>query len=415
LTPKGRHRTETLFNDGENRGFASPSGLTARSARQSKQADYRNVMRKRLVVFSPGHAEPGGAAARSRALARILAERGWDVRVVTRAGSLNRFRLERSPNLTVLEVPGFTRRRLGGAVFLVVAVPAGIVWGVRSTALIAIRLTAPATAAGLCGLLLRRPYLAFTTSSGERSELRHVLSTRTSSLRRWFLRRAAFLVAQSTHAAAELEVLVPPERIAVVPNPVNSVTATPLNGKPHAVYSGRLSAEKDLSRLLSAWSTIVQEQPGAHLTLVGAGGTHRSVEEELRATVELDRHLRGTVTFTGWVADVGECLREADVYVFPSLEEGMSNALLEACAWRRVIVASDIPANRAVLGDDFPLLFKAGDTESLIAALRRAFSNKSVRAEAVRRVEARIRGSSRQAVGQQLEQLVDAARRSRRG
>jgi glycosyltransferase involved in cell wall biosynthesis len=376
-------------------------------------ADYRGLVAKRLVLFSPGHAEPGGAAARSRRLASMLAERGWEVRAVTRAGSRNRFRLDRSPNLTVLEVPGFTKRGLGGALFLVVAVPAGLVWGARSAAFIAIRLTSPATAAALCGLLLRRPYLAFTTSSGERSELHDVLSSRTLRLRRRLLRRAAFLVAQTSYAARELETLVPREQIAVIPNPVDSVPPAPLNGRPHAVYSGRLSAEKDLPRLLAAWSRVAKERPDAQLTLVGAGGTHRSVEHELKATVEADPVLRRCVSFTGWVVDVGDYLRQADVYAFPSLEEGMSNALLEACAWRRVVVASDIPANRAVLGDDFPLLFRAGDTAALVVALRRALSDDLVRAEAVRHVEARIRKSSPEAVAARLEELIAASRSAR--
>jgi glycosyltransferase involved in cell wall biosynthesis len=344
----------------------------------------------------------------------MLAERGWKVRAVTRAGSLNRFRLDRSANLTVLEVPGFSRRRLGGALFLAVAVPAGIVWGARGAAFIAIRLTSPATAAALCALLLRRPYLAFTTSSGECGELRYVLLARSLPLRRWLLRRAALVVAQTAYAAAELELLVPSQHIAVLPNPVESVMPTPLIGKPHVVYSGRLSREKDLPRLLAAWQIVAGEIAGARLTLVGAGTTSTSIERALKATVDADPLLQRTVTFTGWVDDVGEYLRSADVYVFPSLEEGMSNALLEACAWGRVIVASDIPANRAVLGDDFPLLFRAGNTDELATALMRALLDDSLRVEAQRHVGLRIRASSKDVIAMRLEDLIHAAVRRRR-
>jgi glycosyltransferase involved in cell wall biosynthesis len=361
------------------------------------------------VLFSPGHTEPGGAAARSRLLASSLARRGWDVRVVTRAGGLRGFRFNRSPNLTVLEIPGFGRRRLGGALFITIALPVGIAWGARASAFIAIRLTSPATAAAICALLFRRPYLALTTSSGGLSELAYILSARTATLRCWLLRRASFVVAQTPFAAEELEALVPREKIAVVPNPVATIGRTSLNGKPEAVYSGRLSAEKDLPRLLEAWRTIAKEFSQARLSLVGAGGTHRSVEHELKATVASDPLLSGTVTFTGWVDDVGNQLRRADVFVFPSLEEGMSNALLEACAWRRVVVASDIAANRAVLGDAYPLLFRAGDTSDLLAALRRALQDVSVRAEAQRHIDARIGESSTDEVAKRLEDLIHNA------
>jgi glycosyltransferase involved in cell wall biosynthesis len=222
------------------------------------------------------------------------------------------------------------------------------------------------------------------------------------------------VVAQTTYAAAELQLLVPPDRIAVVPNPVSSVAPTPLNGKPHAVYTGRLSREKDLGRLLVAWRMVAANVPGAKLTLVGAGAASTSTERELKASASADPVLRSTVTFTGWVEDVGAYLRSADVYVLPSLEEGMSNALLEACAWGRVVVASDIPANRAVLGDDFPLLFRAGDTDELVTALTRALLDDSLRTEALRRVEARTRASSENVIAKRIESLIYEAVRTPR-
>jgi glycosyltransferase involved in cell wall biosynthesis len=370
--------------------------------------NYWDLM-KRLVLFSPGHTEPGGAATRSRLIAATLVKHGWQIHAVTRAGSLSVFRLHRSPNLTVLEVPGFGRRRLGGALFILVAVPVGLVWGIRARALIAIRLASPATAAAVCGRLLRRPYLAWTSKSGLQGEVRYILSTRTPTLRRWLLRDAAFLVAQTDFAAGELESLLPGARIAVIPNPVLNVGQVPLDGRPHAVYTGRLSAEKDLVRLLSAWRAILQELPEAQLTLVGTGSAHRSVEHDLKSMIARDPLLGGGVTLTGWVNDTGEYLRRSDIYVFPSLEEGMSNALLEACAYRRIIVASDIGPNREVLGDEYPLLFRGGDTEDLVATLRCAFLNDRVRSKAQQHIGRRIREFSADAIIVRLEALIEAA------
>ena len=40
----------------------------------------------RVVIFSAGHTEPGGAARRASLYARTFVERGWRVRVITRAG-----------------------------------------------------------------------------------------------------------------------------------------------------------------------------------------------------------------------------------------------------------------------------------------------------------------------------------------
>lgn len=364
-------------------------------------------------MFTPGHAEPGGAAARSRLLAAGFRKRGWDVRVVTRAGTLHAFRLSKSDGLAVLEIPGFGRRRLGGLLFLVCAVPAGLVWGRRASAFLAIQLVSPSTAAAICSLAWRRPYLALSTTGGSVSELHDVLESRVSRIRLRLLHRARCLVAQTDEGAATLARLVGHSSVAVVPNPVRDVLSPELTGEPHVLYAGRFSAEKDLGRLVEAWRAVIDEVPGATLTLAGAGGRYRSVEGELRRRVEGNDRLRKTVRFTGWVADVAGLFRTSDVYVLPSVSEGMSNALLEACAWGRVVVASDIQANRAVLGDDYPLLFSTGNTTALIEALRRALGDDALRENARIWVLERVKAYSVYGVVGRLEELIARADRAR--
>ena len=369
----------------------------------------------RLLMFTPGHREPGGAARRSRLLASTLATRGWDVRVVTRAGTLYRPSITRSSNLTVVEIPGFGSRRLGTILFLFVAIPLGLFWGARARALIAIQLVAPTTAAALCSIALRRPYIALATTSGPLSEATYLTNRRFARVRRSLLRRAAFVGAQTDAVGRELARLVDHERVVVVPNPVEHVIPPPLSGAPRALYTGRLSEEKDLVRLLEAWRVIAAGNPDARLTLAGSGGRYRSVEDELHRLVSSDPLLTGSVRFTGWIADVGPLLADTDVYLFPSLSEGMSNALLEACAWRRVVVASDIPSNRTVLGGDYPLLFEAGDTTSLVETVQRAFNDEDARTRAVRCLATNITPYSVDSVVTRLEELLKLASSASRG
>lgn len=360
-------------------------------------------------MFSPGHAEAGGAARRSRLLASSLAERGWDVRVITRAGTLRQFSVTRSTNLTVIEVPGFGSRRLGTLLFLAVGLPLGLVLGARAAVFVAIQLVSPATAGAVCSTLLGRPFVAMATTSGQLSETAYVMNARFSALRLRLVRRAAFLAAQTEQVAEELSRLVDRSRIVVIPTPVEAVVAPPLSGAPRAVYTGRLSEEKDLFRLIDAWRAILEERADAVLTLVGDGGPYRSVEARLRQAVSVDPVLRNSVTFIGWVPDVAPFLAGSDVYVFPSLSEGMSNSLLEACAWGRIVVASDIPSNRAVLGDDYPLLFTAGDTSSLVEVLHQALDDTAVRANATMSVARRVGECSVDAVVTRLEAMLEAA------
>ena len=361
-------------------------------------------------MLTPGHTEPGGVAQRSGMFARGMARRGWSVRCVTRAATLNRFRITRAPNLVVIEVPGWRRRWVGALLYAVVAAPLALLWGRRAAAFVSVQFAATSAVAGLCARLVRRPLVALSSTSGELSEVGHVLGGRLARLRHGALTSASILVAQTPGGARELERLLPADRIATIPNPVEPVAdPPPLTGLPRAVYSGRFSSEKDLPALLRAWRAVAADRDGASLSLVGAGGEYRSVEEELRATIEADEALRRTVHLPGWVPDVGVFLRDADLYVFPSLSEGMSNALLQACAWRRVVVASDIEPNRAILGDDYPLLFPAGDSEALREALARAFDDESLRWQAVEHIDERLPIFHPDAVLARLEETISRA------
>ncbi|HYQ47878.1 MAG TPA: glycosyltransferase family 4 protein, partial [Thermodesulfovibrionales bacterium] len=60
----------------------------------------------------------------------------------------------------------------------------------------------------------------------------------------------------------------------------------------------------------------------------------------------VDRQYRDRVIFLGHRDDIPKVLRTLDVFVFPSLLEGLGTALLEAMAMKRPVVASDIPTFR---------------------------------------------------------------------
>lgn len=358
------------------------------------------------MIFAPGLTEVGGAARRSRIISSEFAGRGWDVRVIARAGTHRRFGRLDGTNLRGIEIPGFGRRRIGAILFLCVALPLGLVWGARSKGFLAIQLTSQTTTAAVCSLFLRRPFVSMATTGGSVSEMAYVASARTASLRKAFLRRAAALIAQTEDAAAELRALVPDARISVIPNPVLPVDPASLDGRPNAVFAGRLSEEKDLPTLLIAWKEVRARRPDAVLTLVGSGGGFRSTEEGVKLMLGDDPGLARSVRLTGWVPDAEPFLREADVFVLPSLSEGMSNALLEACALARVVVASDIGSNVFVLGADYPLLFRAGDPDSLVRSLEQAFSDAEIRDRAVRHVVAIAKQQSPERIVAELEELI---------
>ncbi|MGZ3430323.1 MAG: glycosyltransferase family 4 protein [Isosphaeraceae bacterium] len=144
---------------------------------------------------------------------------------------------------------------------------------------------------------------------------------------------------------------------------------------PRAVFVGRLAPEKGLKTLIDAWPAVRTAHPGARLTLIGEGPERPALVVQARSlglTLGPDQ----AVEIPGAVADVTAALRDADLFVLPSKEEGMSIALLEAMALGIPLVASSIPGNRRLVSD-----FKHGrlappeDPQALARAIMEQWEN----------------------------------------
>jgi glycosyltransferase involved in cell wall biosynthesis len=319
-------------------------------------------------------------------------------------------RLHRSERLLVLELPWFRGMPFGELLYLALAIPVGLAWGRRQAPFLAIQLTAPAVAAGVCARLRPGRFIGFALTSGKGAEIETMTRSRWWPLRRRLLAAAEVLVGQTGFASREIAEAIPGVATAVVPTGIESVEPPPLSGKPSVLFAGRLNESKGVVGLLDAWAAIAGSHPDARLTIAGDGAANglgwQGVEDDLRRTVASSPPLRRSVEMPGWVADLRPRLASNDIVVLPSLSEGMSRTLLEACAWRRVVVASDIPANRAVLGDDYPLLFAAGDRDALAAALETALDDHATRRACVERISERTHEFDLDSVLDRIEALI---------
>ena len=86
--------------------------------------------------------------------------------------------------------------------------------------------------------------------------------------------------------------------------------------------------------------------PNARLTLIGEGPERTSLERQVARL-----GLAGAVDLPGATDDPSPCLRDSDLFVLPSREEGMSVALLEAMALGIPLLATSIPGNRRLIQD----------------------------------------------------------------
>ncbi len=119
---------------------------------------------------------------------------------------------------------------------------------------------------------------------------------------------------------------------------------------PRAAFVGRLAPEKGLDTLVNAWPAVRAAHPGARLILIGEGPERHALEARARS-LGLTLGPGQAVELPGASADPTAALRDADLFVLPSREEGMSIALLEAMALGIPLVATSIPGNRRIVGD----------------------------------------------------------------
>ena len=94
-----------------------------------------------------------------------------------------------------------------------------------------------------------------------------------------------------------------------------------------------------------------------------------------------DLGLSGRVFFHTSNAQKQEVIQQAHVGVLPTLSEGYSNALMEYMAAGLPVLASDILANRDVLGSDYASAFFKNTAESLATAVLELMHNEALRQE----------------------------------
>ena len=101
--------------------------------------------------------------------------------------------------------------------------------------------------------------------------------------------------------------------------------------------AGRLSPVKGLDHFLRAARLILDQQPGARFVIAGDG----PLDHELKALASQLR-LDDACSFLGARADVKDVMSAMDVFVLPSLNEGLPMAVLEAMALAKPVVVSNV-------------------------------------------------------------------------
>lgn len=348
-----------------------PPGAAAGAPAQSVAVKPMRI----LVVIDGNYPSTGGAEIQAGLLARVFAAAGH--RVETLAPRLDPSRpLQQTHDGIPHTRIGFPRIRLLGAAILCLKFAAWL-WR-RRNEVDAIHVHMAKNLAAVCGLL--RPFLRATLTvkiSGAWEFQGGILDPRLRDrpLFRFYnrcIRRADCIQSISRFTYAQLRDAGYPESVLrLIPNAVDLARFSPrpegrsgAGTRPHVVFVGRIVPLKGLADLVDAWAAG-NLATHASLTIAGDGPQRAALMRQAR-----QKGVHESITFAGELANVETLLADADVYVQPSHQEGLSNAVLEAMATGLPIVATRISGNEDVVTDgDNGMLVPPGNAAALAEAL----------------------------------------------
>jgi len=213
---------------------------------------------------------------------------------------------------------------------------------------------------GLVAIATRIPYV-ITAHGADVRNLRR--SPVVAALTKPVLRRSAAVICVSQYVAKQLSAPAG-VTVEVIDCGVDTRRLSPVaraedvNGKgPRFLYVGSLTRRKNVARLQQAFAKL----GGGTLTIVGGG----PLEDELRATAPVGTRFLGRLTSDGVAAEIAK----ADVVCLPSLEEPQGQAMLEALARGRPVVATRVGGPAEVINPRIGALVDPLDVDSIAAGM----------------------------------------------
>jgi glycosyltransferase involved in cell wall biosynthesis len=171
------------------------------------------------------------------------------------------------------------------------------------------------------------------------------------------------------------------------------------------VTVGSLVPVKGIDTLLEALA-LLDQAINWQLTLIGDGPERERLESDARK-----RRIDSRICFVGAIppAAIPQALAEHEIFILSSRSEGRPNALIEALAAARVVVASDIPAvSELVVDGENGFLFPVDDAVALATQLRRLHENPTIVARLGEAGRASVTGLSWEETGRRYAALYRA-------
>jgi glycosyltransferase involved in cell wall biosynthesis len=197
--------------------------------------------------------------------------------------------------------------------------------------------------------------------------------------------RSAAVIAVSAFTKSQVVSLlgVEPSKVHVVHHGIRRLDLPAVAREPVILSVGAIQKRKNIARLVEAFETV---DPAWRLVLAGSCGYGAT---EIRARIEKSP-ARGRISVPGYVspAELAAWYARAQIFAFPSLDEGFGMPVLEAMAAGVAVVTANRSALPEVAGEA-AIQVEPESVEALGQALRDLTRNEELRRELVQRGTAR--------------------------
>ena len=331
-----------------------------------------------LMIISQFYPLLGGAEVQAQLLASSLIKRGMKVSLLTR-------KFKGLPRYELMEgIPVYRAIR---------TIPLGALWGMCYMVSVFLFLYRKRNeydiihchivqefqtiVAVLFKIFFNKKVIVKMSSSGETSDFKVLKEVKFGRLFLRWIRNVDAIISVCKKSSEEiLENGFLKDTLVEIPNGIDTskFSGDTFQGRKNLrniTYVGRLDSYKGVNYLLAGFKELLSKVDNIKLTIVGSGP-----DETVLKNMARDLNIIDVVAFKGRQEDVLSVLDSTDIFVLPSLSEGMSNVLLEAMSCGLPVVATSVGGNRDLIKDRYNgILIEPGDSMKLSAALLELLKN----------------------------------------
>lgn len=165
-----------------------------------------------------------------------------------------------------------------------------------------------------------------------------------------------------------------------------------------------LRPEKNVGQLLESFARVRSLRPGMKLLIVGSGP-----EKERLEILSAKLEIADDCVFLPSTPDAASALRSIDIFVHPSLSEGLPNAVMEAMACGCAVVASRVGGCSELIEEGKTgFLTERGDLESLTRQLSAAITQEELRTQVAAAAAERMKDFSLARSALRMQQIYQS-------